>query len=104
MSNPYDRAKFVVETNARKQALGDASTLEHSRIMEALDPAAPAELMRNLLNWVRTPKGQMVFRGLAQPDYHALTQLEKFELQDYWVERYIQIVREKLTERVKGNV
>jgi hypothetical protein len=102
MSTPYRRAKFIVEGNARKQAIGDATSQPADRIEEALDPLAPIEMIPNLLQFVRTPKGQMIFRGTSQPDYLALTENEKIELQNYWVERYLAIVKEELTKRSKG--
>ena len=103
-SKEYDRAKFIVESNAKKQAIGDARTLPFDRIQDALEPAAPAELIPTLMLWVRGRKGEMIFRGVSQLDYHALTQDQRFELQNYWVTRYLEIVKEQLQERVKGNL
>jgi hypothetical protein len=103
VSNHYDRAKFIVELNAKKQAIGDSRTIEYHRIEEALDPAAPAELIPALLSWVRGIKGQMIFRGISQPDYRMLTTEQKVDLQNYWITRYLELVKENLEKRVKGN-
>ena len=99
----YERAKFVVEANAKKQAYGDSSTLQHHRIQEVLDPLVDIELIPNLKGWVVSKQGDIIFRGVSQPDYEALTYTEKQTLKQYWVTRYLEIVREKLQERVKGN-
>ena len=102
MSTPYARSKFIVEQNARKQAIGDAKSQPADRIEEALDPLAPVEMIPNLFMFVRGPNGHMIFRGTSQPDYYALTENEKLQLQNYWVERYLAIVKEELTKRSKG--
>ncbi|HEY1645720.1 MAG TPA: hypothetical protein VGF75_05095 [Candidatus Saccharimonadales bacterium] len=99
----FQRAKFVVEVNAKKQAIGDARTLEPDRIDDALEPAAPVEMIPTLLSWVRGVKGEMIFRGISQIDYRLLTNEDKVELQNYWITRYFEVVKEKLIERVKGN-
>jgi hypothetical protein len=45
----------------------------------------------------------MIFRGISQIDYRLLTNEDKVELQNYWITRYFEVVKEKLQERVKGN-
>jgi hypothetical protein len=102
----YRRAQFIIEVNAKKQATGDAREFpihNRERMEQLTAPDMVAVVVPQLRQWVKGRKAEAIFGGLSQIDYETLTQSEKYALQEYWIQRYLELVIQKITERVKGN-
>ena len=104
MADPYKRAKWIVEQSAKKQANGDVKELPLHRIPEGTDPMLVVNTTPILREWIRGRKGIIIFNQLDQRDYRALTQNEKIELQEYWIQCYLTRVTDGLKDRLAKGI
>lgn len=100
-ANAYANARFVVETNARKQAIGDAYATPLYKIREYLaNPNAMMDVIEILDSWATGDNANLVFSGLPKEDYDALFDSEKRSLIKFWCYLYPVIVLDLLSRRL----
>ena len=104
MTPYYDRARFIVETNADKQARHDANTTPLYKIQEFLNrPTIYLDALEVLHSWARGDNAHVVFTGVAMEDYDNLTDLEREGLVKLWCYLYPSLVLQYLRERVTND-
>jgi hypothetical protein len=103
VSSTYDKVKWYVESNAKLQALGDATTLPLERALEVVDdPVSRVETMRIIELWAMGDKVELIFTQCPKDVLEQLTDVEHQQLIDYWVQRYPNLVFEYLKKRIEG--
>lgn len=98
----YARAKWIVESNSKVQAQGDAKDFPEERLVEVLtDPMTYTHFEGTMKSWRYGMKARLVFVQLNQKDYEELTYVEKQELIQLWVNLYFKEVMKLLKERLE---
>lgn len=101
-SQRYARAKWIVQSNAKVQALGDSNNYPRERIIDTLtDPQTYVYFEAAMKGWRYGPKAQLVFRQMNEKDYTLLTMEEKQELIQLWIDDYYQEVIILLRKRLE---
>jgi hypothetical protein len=96
----YARAKWIVEANAKVQAMGDAATCPKERMIEIImDPMTYTLYEGSMKSWRYGIKAQLVFVQMNEKDYELLTYEEKQELIQIWIDLFYQEVMKLLKER-----
>jgi hypothetical protein len=100
--NSYARAKFVVETNARGQALNDSQDLPIHKVIEYVsDPRVVIDAREMLTFWSYGNTTDIVFTQLDKEDYQNLTDEQRRQLVAYWCNYYLELMMKNLKQRLE---
>ncbi len=96
----YEYVKFYVESNARLQASEDAKSYPSHKIKDTIeDPSVMIDVLRVLDSWKHGRKAELVFVQVPAQYRMALSENQRIELIEVWIELYPRTVMELLRKR-----